>query len=135
VGGTHIGLGRDVHADEARCHGADRPEQISDGGVDTGVGALATARRLIPYKDGDKRKDDDHEYGQHLVLAPDERHGPLADGAGYRLHLLVSGILSGNHPGIDESHDQADYGCTPGSQGPVFHIPLLPLGVMFAASR
>ena len=65
-GGTHVGPGGSLHAEEAGQHAARGPGHVGE------RGGLAD-------REEQEHGDHSHEYGQHRVLAPEKRHRPVVD--------------------------------------------------------
>src|ERR671918_250962 len=109
MGGAGIGCGGGPHPKKSGGRRGDRPSEICDGPPWTTV-----------VKDNeDQNAHAGHEYRDPAVLAPQERHGTLTNGAHDLLHSFIAGVRRSNDgrevsrkrkPGERRNYGQIGYG-------------------------
>ena len=96
---SHVGVGRDLHADPAgRC----RKGRTDDEGTCN----LPTPGRVAVVGESENRGDRDHEHRQDAVLSSEEGERAFLNLGGDLDHVRIAGILFGNptrlHPGEEK---------------------------------
>ena len=114
LGGAHVGLGGDLHAEESRQCRTDGAEGEGDG--------FPAEHALVPQEQ--QGGSADHERNQHLVFPEQERHGSLGHVSADFLELLVLDGKAEHPPGFVEREDQGEYASQHSDRQGQFYIEI-----------